>query len=487
MNRACVALLLGAALVVPARAASGALAPAAAFAYAASAPVGLTVLRRAHRDGLTIDEIAFASPNGGTIHGELISPTGKRSHGGVLFVHWLGDPKTTNRSEFVRDALTLARRGSVTLSIDAMWAQKDWYDKGRTPETDYENSVKQVIDLRRSLDVLLSQPGIDPTRIAYVGHDFGAMYGAVLSGVDQRVRWYVLMAGNPSFAKWYTYGAKPKDAAAFAAQMARIDPAGFLAQSQAKEFFFQFADDDFYISSAEAQAFANAAPLPHGTFIYRAKHSLDVPEAFRDRIEWLDRRLNPASLSSSRQVLRYTKPVLAPEVFFLSGTASKEILSQYHAWLGRQKDPRPPGAPVPEITIELEESGVEATLSVTFPNAQVVSKQIYRGGAELGRMVAEGNLELTYGRKTLSGNRAITLISLLEYIDAHPGDSEMQTAHRQGLFVFEILDRGTTVLVNVSYARSQPPSPTALDDCGPGRSFVYIPRNGQIAEVKSVC
>ena len=47
-------------------------------------------------------------------------------------------------------------------------------------------------DLRRALDVLLAQPGVDPKRIAYVGHDFGAMYGAVLAGVDRRVSVWAL-------------------------------------------------------------------------------------------------------------------------------------------------------------------------------------------------------------------------------------------------------------------------------------------------------
>ncbi len=265
-----------------------------AFDYNASTPLGVRILQT-HRDGtLTVEEIAFASPKGGLIHAQLILPQRKQHRGGVLFVHWLGDPKTTNLTEFHRDALTVAQRGNVALLIDAMWAQKDWYEKLRTPETDYANSIKQVIDLRRSLDVLLAEPGVEAHRVAYVGHDFGAMYGAVLSGVDMRPRWYVLMAGNPSFEKWYTYEAKPKDPAAYAAQMVRLDPLQYLAASNAKEFLLQFGDKDRYISAEEAQRFSAAAPLPHGTFIYKADHRLDVPEAFSDRMAWLEARLNPA-------------------------------------------------------------------------------------------------------------------------------------------------------------------------------------------------
>lgn len=288
------AVLTAAAVACCAVAAVAAPLPAQTFAYDASAALHVRVGHVEHAGGITIEDITFASPKGGRIHGELMLPRSKKHRGGVLFVHWLGTPKTTNLSEFQRDALTVAQRGSVALAVDAMWSQKDWYEKGRSPETDLANSVKQVVDLRRSLDVLLAQPGIEPHRIAYVGHDFGAMYGAVLSGVDARVRWYVLMAGNPSFEKWYTYAAKPKDAAAFSAQMASIDPTAFLTVSKAEAFLFQFADTDPYVSSGEALAFASAAPLPRGVFWYRAKHSLNVPEAFSDRIAWLDERLNPA-------------------------------------------------------------------------------------------------------------------------------------------------------------------------------------------------
>jgi len=295
MGRRLLATVVAIALV-PFAASSAQVTPLAVetFSYNAAAPLDVKIVSEHHEGAITIQNLTFSSPKGGMIKAQLMLPRAKLHRGGVLFVHWLGDPKTTNLTEFHRDALTVAQRGNVALLIDAMWAQKDWYEKLRTPETDYANSIKQVIDLRRSLDVLLAEPGVEAHRVAYVGHDFGAMYGAVLSGVDMRPRWYVLMAGNPSFEKWYTYEAKPKDPAAYAAQMVRLDPLQYLAASNAKEFLLQFGDKDRYISAEEAQRFSAAAPLPHGTFIYKADHRLDVPEAFSDRMAWLEARLNPA-------------------------------------------------------------------------------------------------------------------------------------------------------------------------------------------------
>jgi len=230
--------------------------PQSAFAYNSTAPLSIKTIAQ-HRSGaIVIREVSFASDGGRRIHAELVAPAHiGQQHGAVLFVHWLGDPKTTNLTEFSQDALALARQGCVLLLIDAMWSQPHWYERIRLPSTDYEKSIDQVVDLRRSIDLLEQLPGVDPRRLAFVGHDFGAMYGGVLSGVDARPRWYVLIAGNTSFSEWYLLSPKlhpPKDRAAYIAQMARLDPALYQAESRADEFLFQFSRRDDYVPTDHA-------------------------------------------------------------------------------------------------------------------------------------------------------------------------------------------------------------------------------------------
>jgi len=60
-----------------------------------------------------------------------------------------------------------------------------------------------VLDFWRGIDVLLAQPGVEAERLGFVGHDFGAMYGSILGGIDQRVKTYILMAGTGRFANWF--------------------------------------------------------------------------------------------------------------------------------------------------------------------------------------------------------------------------------------------------------------------------------------------
>jgi pimeloyl-ACP methyl ester carboxylesterase len=275
--------------------------PVSAFDYAPMAFSSDSISRDAG-DG-TMRGVVTYNVGNRTQTAEIIAPkavpgAGKASPPGVLFVHWLGDAATTNHTEFEADAIALAKRGAVCVLLDAMWSTtvpgngNDWFEKGRTTKTDYANSIRQVIDLRRALDLLLSE-NVDPKRIAYVGHDFGSMYGAVLAGVDTRPSYYVLMAGNPSFSNWYLLGKKPADVPAFVKQMEPLDPMPYLARATAKAFLFQFATHDDYITNPDAMAFAAAAPLPRGVFLYNTDHALKVPDAAADRIAWLETRLFP--------------------------------------------------------------------------------------------------------------------------------------------------------------------------------------------------
>jgi len=267
--------------------------PAATFSYAGDAPLDMQIASTATSPSFDLEEVSFASAAGNArIAASLVVPH-KKTGGAVLFVHWLGeDPKTTNRSEFMPDARALAAKGTVSLLIDAPWAQADWFEKIRTPASDYDDSVAEVKNLRRALDALASIRGVDARRIAYVGHDFGAMYGAVLSGVDPRPRYYVLAAGTTTFSEWFLLGAKPADVPAYVAKMAPLDPLPYLASSKAAGYLLQFSNHDAYISSAKEQAFAAAAPAPKSVRYYDADHSLAVTAALNDRVNWLDRHLN---------------------------------------------------------------------------------------------------------------------------------------------------------------------------------------------------
>src|SRR5690349_20870664 len=78
------------------------------FAYDASADLGVQVAGSRTVGGATITDLTFvARPDrpGERLAAYVVRPaSGPASMAGVLWVHWLGEPATTNRTEFLDEA-----------------------------------------------------------------------------------------------------------------------------------------------------------------------------------------------------------------------------------------------------------------------------------------------------------------------------------------------------------------------------------------------
>jgi hypothetical protein len=97
-----------------------------------------------------------------------------------------------------------ARAGAVSLIPDYPWDRpQPWHktpDHFDKPELDREIEIQAVVDLRRAIDLLLARPDVDPKRLAYIGHSYGAQWGSILSAVDKRMKTSILMAGVAEMA-----------------------------------------------------------------------------------------------------------------------------------------------------------------------------------------------------------------------------------------------------------------------------------------------
>jgi fermentation-respiration switch protein FrsA (DUF1100 family) len=266
--------------------------PAALMNYPAQLPLAVQELGVEQRKGASVRDVTFAGLTAADrLHAYVVTPPGRGPFAGILYVHWLGEPETTNRTQFLNDAVVMASQGVVSVLVDAMWSEPGWYGK-RTHDTDYERSVEQVQRLRRAMDLLVAQPGVDAKRLAFVGHDFGAMYGTLMGAVDGRPKAYVLMTANPRFSTWYLLGKRqPKDRAAYLKQMQVLDPTRYLPALSPAPLFFQFATNDKYVSAKEAQELYAAAGEPKLMRRYPTDHGLDVKRGAQDRFQWLVRQL----------------------------------------------------------------------------------------------------------------------------------------------------------------------------------------------------
>ncbi len=260
------------------------------FGYSPRLPLAIRVVGSRRQDGATVEDIVFPSPSGDDVTASFIRPSqGASNAAAVLFIHWLGH-HDCNRTEFLEDALALAGRGVVSLLVDAQWSDK----VEKVYEFDEASGIQQVIDLRRSLDVLLAQPGIDSARVAYVGHDYGAMYGSIVAGVDHRLRAAVFMTPTAHLSTWNLIVKRRPDPDAYAARMAIYDPAVYLPHSTLSGLLLQFARTDQYVSEQDAQTIIDAAPELKQVIWYDADHDLATEAVRKDRLDWLSAQLHRA-------------------------------------------------------------------------------------------------------------------------------------------------------------------------------------------------
>ena len=240
--------------------------------------------------GVTVRQLTYAQLDGTRNAATLVTPAASSTAPGpaILFLHWYEPPRpTSNRTEFLAEAIELAHSGVVSLLIDTPWANETWFPT-RDAAHDYEFTAAMTKSVRRGLDVLLAQPGIDKGRVALVGHDFGAMWGSLAAAEDTRVTHFVYMAGTRSFSDWYLFTPKKEGAEkdAFVAKMAPLDPIAALARISPRPMLLQFGSKDQFVKNDAATAMADAVTGPKTVKTYDFEHELTY-QARVDRIAWL--------------------------------------------------------------------------------------------------------------------------------------------------------------------------------------------------------
>lgn len=240
---------------------------------------------------VTVRQLTYAQADGTRNAATLVTPaaTSSAPRPAILFLHWYGPPHaTSNRTQYLPEAVELAGGGVVSLLVDTPWSKEAWFGT-RDSARDYEFTVQMAKDVKRAVDVLLAQPNLDKSRIAVVGHDFGAMWGALAVADDPRVTHFVYAAGTSSFTDWYLYTPKREgpDRDAFVAKLAPLDPIAHLPKIAPRPMLLQFGTRDEHVKNEAATAQAEAAKPPKTVKIYQnAGHELTY-QARVDRLAWI--------------------------------------------------------------------------------------------------------------------------------------------------------------------------------------------------------
>jgi len=107
---------------------------------------------------------------------ELFRPEGEDSYAAILYVHWY-EPEShdSNRSQFVEEAIELAKAGAICLTVETLWSDPDFFLKRRVSVETVETvcrflfleSTDSILDCLRPV---IGMPAIDSQRTP-VGRD----------------------------------------------------------------------------------------------------------------------------------------------------------------------------------------------------------------------------------------------------------------------------------------------------------------------------
>lgn len=258
-------------------------------------PIAVTVLGSQHQGQAFVEDITYRAPGQDPVSAYLVVPDQAGPHSAAMFLHWLDTAADSNRGEFLAEAVALASGKHPLVSLLPQLTFP--FDYGPVGDVrDRDSVVKQVVQLRRGLDLLDARADVDRSRVAVVGHDYGAMFASLLSAVDRsRVRSTVVMAADATMANWFVefFLDLPADqVAAYTALLSTVDPVAFIGHAP-EHVLLQYARDDFFIPLSVADEMRDAAG-PGAIFrTYAVDHSMDVPAALKDRDAFLRNTLRP--------------------------------------------------------------------------------------------------------------------------------------------------------------------------------------------------
>ena len=299
------------------------------FGYDRRAPIALRDSVDRVVRGVAVHRVSFDSPKGGRATGWLhVPPDALRGRGGrfagIVLLH--GAPGDAAGMGFAAEPL--AEAGAVVLTIDAPFARRDPQKPVSFTPQDSSDVVQYVVDLQRAVDVLAARADVDTARLGAVGISYGGSMGALLAGVERRLKAYVLAVADGGLAAHYTNAAGDRlppppgmSATAWCRWNDALEPLAstrFVARAAPARLLFLWGRRDHFVRPHLAEALWRAAPEPKDALWYDSGHFLPMASG-DDQRQWLATHLG----------------LVPPPVF--RGPAA-EYVGTYSGW-GGQMDP----------------------------------------------------------------------------------------------------------------------------------------------------
>ena len=256
------------------------------YAYDASEPLAREDVGRANRDyPIAIHDVSFDGGNE-RVPAFLLLPPGKGPYPAVIYLHGQGG----DRVEMLYLASWLAGRGAVALTVESPYSPNRAIDLGRGVEglrRERDRTVQGVVELRRAVDFLQSLPQVDDERIGFVGYSAGARTGAILAGVEHRIKAFVFMSGGETSVQDFLDVLPESQHAEVRPLLEDTDGLEYIARASPSKLLFQAGRRDQVVPRDALETLIAAASEPKEVRWYDAGHTLGVGKAQRDQLDWL--------------------------------------------------------------------------------------------------------------------------------------------------------------------------------------------------------
>ena len=279
---------------------------AALYRYDKAAPLLIQEKETADRGGYKLYSIQYALPKGGAKSGLLVMPSGPGRKPAIVWIH-SGGP-----IQFLGDAVLMAKAGAASILVGGEGIKE-------SPEQSREDMIRDVIGLRRAVDVLESRSDVDGSRLALVGHSYGAMMAAVAASIDPRFRAAVFEVGLLGMSIHIATSPHPwaesvrkglgNDLAHFLEVISVVDAKHYIGHAPAIPKLFQSAWFDPGVGHKDAQDSFDLATGPKTLKWYDTGHDVDDIAAMADRARFLAKALQ---LRNVDRVLREKAGLLVP-------------------------------------------------------------------------------------------------------------------------------------------------------------------------------
>jgi dienelactone hydrolase len=263
------------------------------FSYDRAQPLAFVDRGRVNRSyPIAVVDVSYSSGKD-RIEAYLVRPA--KAHGRLPAVVYLHGAQG-DRTELLVQSTWLAARDAIALVITApSTASQEPAGLKGVPFLRWEQQIqaRDVVAVRRAVDLLASRKDVDPARIGFVGWSSGSHTGGILSAVEPRLRALVLMSGGVAPVEVYAALARPDQRPEIRHYLGSIDPLAFLPRARPGSLFLEDGTQDTIVPRKALVTFAHAAS--RGTRIrwYAAGHGLNGA-AYRDQLAWLAAKLQIA-------------------------------------------------------------------------------------------------------------------------------------------------------------------------------------------------